>query len=168
MLNFEFRGSSKRCSKSNRILNPGEEYYSVLIEKGDETIRLDYAPECWEGPPEDCLGWWKTKIEIPDKNQVHWAPREVLLAYFDQVRQHPSQADCAYIMALLLAQKKILTTKETLDEPDGHILRLENKRDGVHYEIPMVDIAPDRLQQIQAELTEKLFTFRVDEGETQD
>lgn len=165
MLNFEFRGSSKRCAKSDRILNPGEEFYSVLIEKGDETIRLDYASECWDGPPEDCLGWWKTKIDPPDKNKVHWAPREVLLAYFDQVRQHPHQADCAYIMALLLAQRKILTTKETVEAPDSSILRLENKRDGIQYEIPIVDVAPDRLQEIQVELTDKLFTSRAEEEE---
>jgi hypothetical protein len=165
MQNFEFRGSNKRCAKSDRVLLPGEEFYSALVEKGEEVERLDFAADCWDGPPENCIGWWKTQLDPPDKQRVFWAPREVLLAYFDQVRQHAEQADCAYITALLLAQKKILTTKETLDEPDATVLRLENKREGVHYEIPIVEIAPQRLQEIQDELTEKLFTSQAEQAQ---
>lgn len=158
MLNFEFRGSSKRCAKSDRVLNPGEEFYSVLVEKGSETLRLDYSLECWQGPPENCIGWWKTKLELPGSNRVHWAPRSVLLAFFEQVRQQPDQADCAYITALLLARKKILTTRESLHAPDSSRLCLENKRDQLNYEIPVVDISPERLMEIQEILSEKLFT----------
>lgn len=166
MLNFEFRGSSKRCAKSDRVLNPGEEFYSVLIEKDDETVRLDYAPESWEGPPENCIGWWKTKLESQDMNRVHWAPRSVLLAFFEQLRQQPDQADCAFITALLLARKKILTTRDSLQEPDSSWLYLENKRDGAQYQIPVVEISPERLKEIQDILSEKLFTSQLIEADS--
>ena len=160
MLNFDFRGSSKRCSKCDRVLNPGEEFYSVLIEKNDETVRLDFSSDCWDGPPDDCIGWWKTKVDQLDSGRVHWAPREVLLAFFDQVREQPELADCAYITALLLVQKKILTTRESLKEPDSNLLCLENKRDSLHYEVPVVEISTARLIEIQNLLAEKLFTGR--------
>jgi hypothetical protein len=166
MLNFEFRGSNKRCAKSDRVLNPGEEFFSVLMEKGNEIVRLDYASEFWDGPPEHCIGWWKTKVETLDSNRVHWAPRSVLLAFFDQVRQSPDQADCAFITALLLARKKILTTRESLQEPDGNRLYLENKREGIQYEIPVVEISPERLVEIQDILSEKLFTCQLIEADS--
>ncbi len=160
MLNYDFRNSTKRCSKCDRVLQPGEEFYSALIEEGDDSVRLDFSPECWDGPPENCIGWWKTSIAPRDKSRIYWASREQLLAYFDEVRQHTETADLAYMTALLLAQKRILSTKETLHEPDESILRLENRRDKIDYEIPVVEIPPARMKEIQDELTEKLFTDR--------
>ena len=98
------------------------------------------------------------KIEPLGSKKIYCASRSHLLAWFDHVRQQPHQADLAYVTALLLAQRRILVTKESLEEPDQSVLHLENKRDKFHYEIPFVDICPVRLMEIQNELSEQLFT----------
>jgi len=166
MLNFEFRGAGKRCSVSDRVLLPGEEFYSALIEGKTEIERLDFAQENWHDPPADCIGWWKSQVPRQPSGKVYWAPREVLLAFFDYVREQPNQADTAYLTALLLAQKKILTTKETLEQPDPNMLYLENKKDRISYQVPVVAVPPERVKEIQLELSEKLFTSRRDTGDS--
>lgn len=158
MLNFEFRMAGKRCCRSDRPLLPGEEFFSALVEKQGETVRLDFAAENWQGPPEECVGWWKSSVPKSEKGRVYWAPREVMLAYFEHVRQQTDQADIAYLLALLLAQKRILTTKESLDSPNPNVLYLENKRDRCSYEVPVVPVSASRIEEIQNELSNKLFT----------
>lgn len=157
MLNFDFKRSSKKCSKTARILLPGEEFYSALVEREGNTDRLDFCLEAWEGPPEDCLGWWKSRIPDVGKGKIYWAPRHVLLSFFEHVANQPSQSDVAYITALLLTQKKILALDDTLDEPDSQILQLKNRQDNQVYQIPVIEVPPQRLIEIQDELAERLF-----------
>ena len=158
MLHFDFKRNSKKCSKTDRVLQPGEEFYSALVESGDATERLDFSVEAWESPPENCLGWWKSKIPDLSHGKIYWAPKHVMLAYFEHVSQQPDQADVAYITGLLLAQRKILTIEESFDEPDGPMLQLRNRHDKETYSLPVVECTPQRLAEIQAELSERLFT----------
>ena len=165
MLNFDFRRTNRKCSKSDRLLQPGEEFFSALVDFGGEPQRLDFSNESWSGPPENCLGWWKSNIPDMEKGKIYWVPRRVLLAYFDLVREQSDQADVAYMMGLLLAQKKILSVVDSIHGPVGEQLQLFNRRDNLHYEIPIVEISPERLRQIQAELSERLFTDQPFESE---
>ena len=87
MLNFEIKRSNRQCSKTDRTLQPGEEFYSALIDKDGELERLDYCVESWESPPQDCIGWWKSKVPETGKGKVYWAPRNVMLSYFEHGQQ---------------------------------------------------------------------------------
>ncbi len=89
--------------------------------------------------------------------RVFWAPREVLISYFRYVMGQPDKTDTAYVTALLLMQKKILTIEEQPLENDANHLYLVNRKDKLEFKVPVIDIDPVRLQQIQLELEEKLF-----------
>jgi hypothetical protein len=170
MLNFEFRPSSKKCSATDRMLLPGEEFFSALIERGDDLQRLDFSLEAWQGPPEQCIGWWKSTIPVVRGNKIYWAPRKVLLAYFEHVRQQVGRADVAYVMALLLVQKKILSLDDILESAGSQSLHLRSRQENLKYQVPVVDIPPARVQQIQDELAVQLFSDQpyadVDVGES--
>jgi len=157
MTEFEVKRTSKKCSKTERPLLPGEQFFSALVEVGDDTQRLDFSAEAWSGPPQDCLGWWKATIPEEVKGKIYWAPRAVLLAYFDHLTSQPNQADVAYMVALLLVQKKVLHLEETLEEPDSQILAIKNRHSNENYRIPVIEISPARLAEIQNELSERLF-----------
>ena len=159
MESFDFRSPSKICSIAERNLRPGEEFYSILVEQENgDVIRREIAAENWTAAPENCFAWWKTTMPSNESGKVYWAPRAVMLAFFDHVRQQPGQADTAYLTALLLAQKKILATKESWDTEDSSKLVLENRKEKIVYEIPVVDVSPQRQSEIQKELAEKLFS----------
>lgn len=158
MINFEFRRTSKKCSVSQRLLLPDEEFYSALV--GDETNpqRLDFAIENWHGPPEDCVGWWKSKIPPAELGKIYPAPRSALLAFFEETRQHPATADVAYVTGLLLAQKKLFSIEDSEVGVASNCLTLKNRQTNETFEIQVVEIAPARLQEIQAVLSERLFS----------
>ena len=156
MLNFDFKKSSRKCCQSEREFQPGEEFFSALVESDDGTTqRQDYGADHWDGPPKNCIGWWKSRVPDLGKGRVYWAPKHVLLAYFEHVQTNSQSADVAFVMALLLAQKKILMIVD--DGGDDSRVVLRNKATKATYEVSVVDISPDRLVEIQNELSEHLF-----------
>ena len=170
MLNYDFRKTSRKCSETGREFEPGEEFISALLEfESGETERRDFSLEAWKVPPENCIGWWKTKLPLLEKGKIHWAPRDVLLAYFEHLQKSGDSEASLYVMALLLVQKHILRLVETVSEEDGQWLRLRRSADKSNYRIKVVALNTEQGAKIQEELGEKLFTsFRDTDEESED
>lgn len=166
MLNFDFKKNSRKCCVSDREFQPGEELYSVLVECDDGTTeRRDYSLENWPGPQENHLGWWTSRVPELGKGRVFWAPKEVLLAYFEHVRGQPASEDLAFVTALLLIQKRILILES--DGEDETRLKLRDRVSKTRYEVAVVEIEPQRLAAIQDELAERLFMDQPEEAESE-
>lgn len=156
MLQFDLRKSSRRCHASDRAFEPGEVFYSALIELPDGgSERRDFGIDQWEEPTEDCLGWWRAKVPERDQGKVYWAPRSVLLSYFEHTLEHEATRDIAYVVGLLLVQKRHLTLIDDGEQPE--LLHLHQRSEKRDFHVPVVDLAPDRLAAIQQELAERLF-----------
>jgi hypothetical protein len=161
MLNFDFKKSSRKCFVCDREFQPGEELYSVLVERDDGTTeRRDYSVENWPGPQEDHIGWWKSRVPEIGKGRIFWAPKAVLLSYFEHVHGQAASADIAFVTALLLLQKKILTLEA--DGDDDSTMRVRDRNTNTLFEVNVVEIEPGRLTEIQNELSERLFMDQPD------
>lgn len=168
MQQFDFRRGGKKCSVSDRPLEPGEHYWSALIEDEDgEMNRLDFSAENWNGPGENCIGFWKQQVPDLKTGKVYWAPRSVLMAYFRHQLEN-EQYEIAFVMSLLLLQKKILTQKNLLESEDQTISILFDRQGSETFEVPEVDIADEQVQSIQNNLAEHLFSNQpiIDDEET--
>lgn len=120
--------------------------------------RVDFSDDTWDGPGDDCIGFWKQQIPDLDTGKVYWAPQSVLLAYFKHQLEKKND-ELAFVMSLLLVQKRVLYLKDTIDtEDEGQVSILVDRRSSETFEIPDVDIDEARVQQIQAELAEHLFS----------
>lgn len=156
MANFDVKKSNRKCYESDRAFQPGEEFISALLEsENGQTERRDFGLEHWNEPPENCIGWWKCSVPETGKGKIYWAPKQVLIAYFEHVRTHKATLDIAYVAGLLLSQKRILKLVD--DGGDNSIIRLQDHSTKTVYEIPVEEISPERLVEIQNELSEKLF-----------
>jgi hypothetical protein len=155
MLNFQIKKSMRKCSQTGRDFEPGEVFVSALIENDDgSTARTDFGLDQWEEPPEHCIGWWKSQVPEAGKGKIYWAPRNVMLAFFKHVLNQPTHHDVAYVTALLLIQKKFLTM---VDDGKTESMTVRDRSDNESYDVRAVDIAADRLTQIQELLAEQLF-----------
>lgn len=156
MLNFDVRKSSRKCFVDEKEFSPGEIFYSALIELDTgETERRDFCKEHWETPDETCVGWWKAQVPESETGKVYWAPRKVLLSFFQHSLQQPQTHDVAYLTGLMLLQKKILVMEEELE--NGNIIRLRNRLDQTTFDVPVFDLDHERLTMIQGILAEQLF-----------
>lgn len=158
MIDFDFKRSSRKCAVSGRRFNVGEEFHSILVEENGQFVRKDVSAEDWNGPPENCIGWWKSKIPDLAEGQVFWAPKDVLLAFFQHLADSGKELDTTYVMAVLLVQKKHLRLLDTITRDDREFMLLTNNSTKEKFEVVVTPISNERIRLIQDELTEKLFT----------
>ncbi len=125
LLDFEVRSCSRRCSTTERLLQPGDVYFSVLEEQGSELQRLDYSVEAWQGPPEVCVGWWRSRVPGKDSGKPKLAPTEVMLNLFAALAKRPEDREFRYLLSLLLLRRRILRREEVKQNEEGielHVL----------------------------------------------
>lgn len=160
---------SRRCSRTEREIGPGEVYYSCLTETPSGIQRLDFCRDAWEGPPAECLGWWKSRLPVPAQTKIRWAPERVLLAYFENLLV-TQRWDVLNVLALALARRRLMTVdyptrgNAAQDDPDaGNELILTVRSTGDTHRIPQVDFSAIDVAAIQAELDQHLFTDQIEE-----
>lgn len=153
MIDFEIERCTRHCAVTGRELKPGEEYYTVLIDDDEQWRRLDYSAEAWQGPPDDCVAWWRARIPPPSGTRKHWAPDDVMLHCLEELEGNAERADFRYVLALLMMRRRILRLEGTERMPDGseRATFYCPKRDAA-YTVPVVLPDEDRLQGLQEEI----------------
>ena len=157
MQQYDFRRGGKKCSVSEQPLKPGDVYISALIELDDGQLsRVDFAEENWDSDTE-CVGFWRQQVPNLDTGKVYWAPPSVQLAYFKHQLEKKNH-DLAFVMSLLLLQKRNLTHKKTIESDDETVSILIDRRTSEAFEVVDADIDDEQIQLIQNELAEHLFS----------
>jgi len=158
MIDFEVHRSTRICCETGAVLQPGDLFYSVLVAQGAQVIRKDYCVAAWTGPPEAALGWWKSQVPDLHARKMHWAPNDVILHYFEQLEAAAEQADMRYVLALLMIRRRIVRLEDTPRTEDGQeTLLLYCPRNEREYRVAVVSLSPQRVEEIQQQLSELLF-----------
>ncbi len=135
---FNFARCSRRCQVADRNLQPGESFYSVIVDNKDTLTRTDISAEKWQGPPENAVAWWRSRMPDAGARKMRPAPDSVLLETLSQLVERPDSEALAYMLALLLVRRRVLTEDETFgsvvtDEPSD-VWHLQHPVDGRQWE----------------------------------
>jgi hypothetical protein len=157
LLDYDVQRCTRRCAATDRELKDGEACYSVLVTEGAAVVRKDYSAEAWKGPPDDCLGWWKSTVVDPQAGRMTWAPSDVMLGYFERLLADPSADDARYVLALLLVRRRLLRVEAHEKDAEGRDqLVLHCSRTGAEYRVAEVMPTAERAAAIQQQLAELL------------
>lgn len=154
MLDFDVQKFTRVCAETAREFEPGEVFYAYLIRAGGEIVRRDVSREAWEGPPEDCIAWWKSSVPDPKSKKLNWAPDDVMLHYFQETENKPEEQDIRYILALLLIRRRLFRLEESQEDESGETLLVSCSRNDTDYTIQVTEVSPDRADAIQALLSQ--------------
>mgnify|MGYP006908214768 CR=1 FL=1 len=158
MIDYELQRCSRHCAATQRELQPGETFFSTLTSEGSELIRRDYAIEAWQGPPPGVLGWWKSKMPERDARKPRFAPNDVMLDLLESLEERDDMRDMRYVLALLLIRRRVVRLEDTeQDESGRQVSRLYCPRREATYVVPVVLPGPERVKEIQEELSRLLF-----------
>ncbi len=164
MQDYSISKCTRRCAISGRGLEPGEAYMSVILpdEDGENVRRVDVSAEQWQGPNENAIGWWKSKMPAAAARRLQPAPSGVLLDTLSDLLERPGQESLAYLLALLLVRRKVLIEEESLDmelsdAPTSH-WSLTCAADGRQWNVPLCAPSAEALPKLQIQLNELLFT----------
>lgn len=159
---FAFSRCTRRCYVSDRGLQPGEAFYSVILSDKDELKRVDIAADAWTSPPEGAVGWWRSKMPPAGAKKLKAAPDSILLDTLTQLLEQPESDALAYLLALLLVRRRVLTEDQAFDcqvtdEPQD-CWHLQHPGDGRQWTVPVAMPSADKVECVQQELTKLLFT----------
>ncbi len=159
-MELEYPHCTRCCAASGRDLQPGEDFFSVLLREGHEVRRLDYAADAWPGPPEEAIGWWKSRMPVKlPKRKVHLAPNDVLLQLFEELEGQEEQQPLRYVLALLLVRRRVARWEDAWDDEDvAGGLTIYCPRVSKQYTVAIVPLSEDEQQVLQQRLEVLLFS----------
>ena len=135
---------------------------SALITDGDGLARIDIAASQWVQPPPEAIGWWQGIMPLTEAGPQRPAPPELLLDTLTELLQRPDQAELAYLLALLLVRRRILSDEPPLELEEHNsdeLWLLVHPTDGRQWRVPVAlpksDQSAKRLQEM---LRQTLFT----------
>ncbi len=156
MIDYEVSRCTRRCAATDRELQPGEAFYSVLVPQGGQVLRHDYSVAAWKGPPENALGWWKSTMADASR-KPQWAPHDVMLEFFEGLEQDPTREDLRYVLALLLVRRRVLRLEgEETDHLGRTVQVLDCAKKEMQYRVAVVLPEAHRAAELQAQLAQLL------------
>ncbi len=158
MQEFSIQRSSRKCHKGDRPFEPGERYYSAVLQRGSELVRQDFSKEHWQGPPEKTVGWWVSQMPAKRTGKLTLAPTLVLLDALEKLCELPEDSDLAYLLAVLLIRRRLLTEQQIEPaEDDPNHLHLNHPSNGREFLVPVSMPTSDRVETLHQKLIELLY-----------
>lgn len=157
-MDFRVSPIGRTCSATGRALRPGEAVHSILIERDGEIVRCDYSNDGWEGPPAEAIGYWRTVVPLPVDDKPKPLNTDALLEYFQQLVEdaNPAQEQMAYVLSLLLLQKRRLSLDGVRVDGDVSYLLLSGTRGEGPFEVRDQQLTATEITSLQAQLTRQL------------
>lgn len=163
MQDYTVQRCTRRCQKSDRPLEPGERFYSVVVANGTDLIRFDCSEKEWDGPPDGAIGWWRGRMPPTGNTSRTPTPTEVLLETLAELCECPEEASLAYLLGVLLVRRRILveegadagSTSKSSQEPEYmHLRHLSDQRE---YWVPLQPPGDEEVESIQRALEDLIY-----------
>jgi hypothetical protein len=139
-------------------LIPGDVYFSALVVAGNDFARQDYSVAAWQGPPEECIGWWRSRIPTRENLQPRLAPTDVILNIFEALEDRPAEMTFRYLLGLLLLRRKVLRREDARRDSTGReILTMHCQRRQKDYDLVVAEPEPEHAAKLQEQLVKLLY-----------
>src|SRR5262249_49393958 len=158
MTEYQIQPNTRRCALSGRDLQPGEKFYSVLMEVDGKFVRQDYSSEAWQGPPHGSFSFWAGRIPPGEQNQRTVIDDDLLLDCLQRLEgeSEPARVNFRYVVALLLMRRKRLRFEEARTEGDQEILVLRCPRTRNTYRVRNPQLGEEEMAAVQDEVFQVL------------
>ncbi len=158
MTDYQIQANSRRCTITGRELQPGEKFYSVLLDEAGKFIRRDYSGDAWTGPPEGTFSFWSGRVPQPEESRRLRIDDDLLLDCFQRLQgqTQPDRLNFRYVVALLLMRRKRFKFEEARVEDGREILTLRCTRTKALYKVVNPRLSEEEMAAVQDEVLKVL------------
>lgn len=158
MIDYQIQPNGRRCSATQRELQPGEKVFSALLLHQGKFVRQDFSAEGWQGPPAGAFGFWVGKVAAAESKRRPPINDELLNDFFLQLegQNESARLNLRYVIALLLMRRRRFRFEETAKENDREVLVVRCVRTGATYRVLNPGLAEDELETVQDEVFKAL------------
>jgi hypothetical protein len=158
MTDYQIQASSRRCAATGRELQPGERFFSVLLEEGGRLVRKDYGADAWPGPPAGAFSFWAGKVPPAETRRRLTVDDELLLDCFQRLEEQtePNHVRFRYVVSLLLMRRRRLRFEEARTEAGQEVLVLRCVRTGARHAVVNPCLTDDEMASVQDDVSRAL------------
>jgi hypothetical protein len=154
MTEYQIQANTRRCAVTGRELQPGERFFSVLLDEGTKFIRRDYSSGAWQGPPAGAFSFWSGRVPASERSIRPPIDDELLTDCFQRLEgaEEPERVRFRYVIALLLMRRRRLKFDEVKLRDGQEILCLRCARTGSHHEVINPQLTEEEMTAVQEEV----------------
>lgn len=159
--------SSRTCAHSGQAIEPGQPFYSALLEKDDSFERRDFSASAWpEIGKDEFFSYWKNKSAQTPSEKAPPVDYERLLGFFDSLEgaEEPGKRLFRYVLALVLARRRRLRLDDMSRTPEGDRLVVYDRRSNRTLEIVAPEATREELEKTQERLNQLFEMDCAEEG----
>jgi len=153
MSEWKIRRLRGECAKCGRAFETdGERILTLVRFDGDDLVREDYHPECWEEPT-DAIYWWATRFEVKGKS-VFALDFELIERLFFQLEERTGDKirELRYLLCLMLMRKRRLKLVKVHRGKEGESMLVRRPRSKEEWRVFVHDFEPERIEVLRGEL----------------
>ena len=153
-MDYQIQPNSRRCAVTGRELQPGERFFSALLDEDRQLVRKDYSTEAWLGPPQGAVSFWTGHVLVGTEKKKPRFDDELLEDCFQRLEGHPEpgRLNFRYVVALLLMRRRRLRFETSVVEDGVEKMILRCLRTGVKHEVVNPRLSDDEMAQVQEEV----------------
>ncbi|HEY0980553.1 hypothetical protein [Schlesneria sp.] len=153
-MDYHLKPLGKNCAATGKPLVPGSVCHSVLVERENGLVRLDFSDEGWTGPPAGHFGCWTVEVPAAIDPKLTRIDPEVAMRYFEQLSEEasPVHERTRYGLALVLLQQRKLRLENVRYEDDREFLELSGVHGEGTFEVFNYHLGDAESQQLISEL----------------
>jgi hypothetical protein len=154
MTDYQIQPNTRRCVATGRELQPGEKFYSALLDEGGKFVRQDFADDAWRGPPERAFSFWSGRVTEPERGRRPRIDDDLLLDCFQRLegQTDPGRVSFRYVVSLLLMRRKRLKFEEARVENGQEVLCLRCARTGARHQTVNPRLTEEEMAAVQDEV----------------
>jgi hypothetical protein len=156
--NWKIAKPSACCCSCQARFQPGQVCYSVLYDRNAVFERRDYCSTCFHAaPPADCFSFWRNTVPEEDfsaRRKVR-LDVEALLDLFKNLggAPEPKRAAFRYVLALMLARKRVLKLEGSRrGREGGEMLLFSERQSESRHEVAQPALSETELAEVSDEL----------------
>ena len=151
---------ANECARTQRLFEPGEQFYTLLFREGDGFRREDLSEEAWANRNENIqpFSFWKSRYEPPPLEAPEPLAKENAEELLRRLlaENNPANANACYVLAIMLERKRVLKQVNTGEAEDRPVLIYEQAKTGDVFIVPAADLRLDELEHVQEEVAQLL------------
>lgn len=167
MSEIEVARTGGTCSITGRHFEPGDPFYSAVVETEQGFERRDFAPDAWDGPPENSACHFKTQMPRKDEPKRTFVDDSLLVEFFKRLEKATEDAKLRFrfVLSLILLRKRLLKYENTKSAETGEIWTMRLIKEKKSYEVFNPGLGEEEITEVSAQLGAVLATDFAEENE---
>jgi hypothetical protein len=154
MVDWEIKKPLGFCYGTEEQIQPGQSFYSALVETETGFERRDYCQEYWQQHEPKVYCFWVSRLPDPDEKKNMFIDDDMLMAFFERLAQEtdPEKLNFRFVIMLILMRKKKLKYDSTRIEGDKEIWRLRIVGENSYTEVTDPHLNEEQIEQLSGQL----------------